>query len=95
VPPALTGRAQFFSETEQLKKGDVPSVPQRIKDFLVRGQGHRYCDDCIQEQVGLRWRHQVQIITATLALTRWFERDMGQCCTCHKVRHVIQAVAVA
>jgi hypothetical protein len=50
-----------------------------------------YCDTCIQERLGLKWRQQVQLITATLAVTESFKRDLGQCCTCHEVKQVIQA----
>jgi hypothetical protein len=52
-----------------------------------------FCDSCIQERLGLKWRQQVQLITATLAVTRAFKRDLGRCCTCNEVKQVIQAVA--
>jgi hypothetical protein len=68
------------------------SVPQKISDFLVRRQNRMYCDTCIQERLGLKWRQQVQLITATLAVTDSFKRDLGQCCTCHEEKQVIQAV---
>jgi hypothetical protein len=68
------------------------SVPQKISDFLVRRQNRMYCDTCIQERLGLKWRQQVQLITATLAVTDSFRRDLGQCCTCHEEKQVIQAV---
>jgi hypothetical protein len=68
------------------------SVPQKISDFLVRRQNRMYCDTCIQERLGLKWRQQVQLITATLAVTDAFKRDLGQCCTCQEVKQVIQAV---
>jgi hypothetical protein len=85
--------AGFSAGTDQqLKKRDVHSVPQRIKDFLVQHQGRMHCDTCIQEQLGLRWRNQVQIITATLAQTGSFGRDVGECCTCRKVRQVSGSV---
>jgi hypothetical protein len=51
-----------------------------------------YCDTCIQERLGLKWRQQVQLITATLAVTDAFKRDLGQCCTCQEAKQVIQAV---
>lgn len=50
-----------------------------------------YCDDCVQERLGLKWRQQVQVITATLAVTGSFDRRMGICCVCHKSKQVIQA----
>ena len=70
------------------------TVPQKINDFLVRRQGRMFCDTCIQERLGLKWRQQVQLITATLAVTEAFRRDLGQCGTCNEVKQVIQAVAV-
>jgi hypothetical protein len=68
------------------------SVPQKIRDFLVRRQGRTYCDTCIQEQFGLKWRQHVRLITATLAVTESFKRDLGRCCTCHEPKKVIHAV---
>jgi hypothetical protein len=69
------------------------TVPQKINDFLVRRPGRVFCDTCIQERLGLKWRQQVQLITATLAVTEAFKRDLGPCCTCSEVKQVIQAVA--
>jgi hypothetical protein len=69
------------------------TVPQKINDFLVRRPGHMFCDTCIQERLGLKWRQQVQLITATLAVTDAYKRDLGQCGTCNEVKQVIQAVA--
>jgi hypothetical protein len=69
------------------------TVPQKINDFLVRRQDLLFCDTCIQERLGLKWRQQVQLITATLAVTEAFKRDLGRCCTCNEVKQVIQAVA--
>jgi hypothetical protein len=68
------------------------TVPQKINDFLVRRPGRMFCDTCIQERLGLKWRQQVQLITATLAVTEAFNRDQGHCCTCSEVKQVIQAV---
>jgi hypothetical protein len=51
-----------------------------------------YCDTCIHERLGLKWRQQVQLITATLAVTESFKRDLGPCCTCNEVKQVIQAI---
>jgi hypothetical protein len=50
-----------------------------------------YCDSCIQERLGLKWRQQVQLITATLAVTDSFKRDIGRCSTCQEVKQVIKA----
>jgi hypothetical protein len=69
------------------------TVPQKINDFLVRRPGRMFCDTCIQERLGLKWRQQVQLITATLAVTEAFRRELGQCGTCNEIKQVIQAVA--
>ncbi len=71
------------------------SVPEKISDFLIRRQGGTYCDTCIQERLGLKWRQQVQLITATLAVTECFKRELGRCRTCDDVKQVIQAVYAA
>jgi len=68
------------------------TVPQKINDFLVRRPGRMFCDTCIAERLGLKWRQQVQLITATLAVTDAFKRDLGPCCTCSEAKQVIQAV---
>jgi hypothetical protein len=69
----------------------MDSVPKRIHDFLV-WDGRMYCDPCIQEHLGLRWHQQVPQITATLAVTNFFKRSVGQCCACSELTHVVQAV---
>ena len=58
------------------------SVPERINSFLVGHKDEPYCDSCIQEWLGLKWRQQVQLITATLSVTPSFSRDRGFCCSC-------------
>ncbi len=67
-------------------------IPEKISDFLTERPGRRYCDRCIQERLGLRWRQQVQLVTATLGVTRSFERDCSMCCTCLEVKRVITAL---
>jgi hypothetical protein len=67
-------------------------IPERIRDFLLQRPGRRYCDSCIQERLGLRWRQQVQLVTATLAVTQSFARDRSICCTCLEEKHVIEAI---
>jgi hypothetical protein len=69
----------------------VRTVPKRINDFLVERKGRSYCDACIQERLGLKWRQQVQLISATLAVTGDFERDLDQCSTCQDTKQVIMA----
>jgi len=67
-------------------------IPEKISDFLVQRPGRWYCDSCIQERLGLRWRQQVQLVTATLAVTQSFARKHAECCTC---RHTKQVISVA
>ena len=69
------------------------TVPQRIHDFLVERRGRNYCDACIQERIGLKWRQQVQLITATLAVTDGYDRGLDRCSTCLETKQVIQARA--
>lgn len=69
------------------------TVPERINEFLVRCAGRAYCDHCIQERLGLRWRQQVQLVTATLGVTSSYCRSMSECCTCHDTKQVISFVA--
>src|ERR1700730_2427715 len=71
------------------------TVPKKVSDFLVRCSGRKYCDSCIQERLGLKWRQQVQLITATLAVTPLFEREPGLCCTCNEQKQVIYANGAA
>jgi hypothetical protein len=68
------------------------TVPERICHFLVQRSERRYCDTCIQERLGLKWRQQVQLITATLAVTAGFRREFHKCCTCNETKQVTSAV---
>jgi hypothetical protein len=67
------------------------SIPERIRDFLDERMGRPYCDDCVQERLGLKWRQQVQMITATLAVTALFARAVGICSTCGQEKQVTRA----
>jgi hypothetical protein len=68
------------------------TVPRKVSEFLTQRQGRTYCDICIQERLGLKWRQQVQLITATLACTEVFARELGPCCICNETKQVISAV---
>ena len=70
------------------------SVPERINSFLVEHKDEPYCDSCIQQWLGLKWRQQVQLITATLSVTPRFRRDRGFCCSCRDHKRVIAALSV-
>jgi Domain of unknown function (DUF4118) len=72
--------------------GPTRTVPERVAEFLVGRENAMYCDQCIQDQLGLKWRQQVQLVTATLAVTRLFQRDSGQCRTCNQFKQVIRHV---
>jgi hypothetical protein len=67
-------------------------TPEKVRDFLQARRGRSYCDECIQIRMGLRWRQQVQLITATLSVTRSFERSQDICCYCNERKHVICAL---
>jgi len=69
------------------------TVPERINEFLVRCAGRAYCDHCIQERLGLRWRQQVQLVTATLGVTSGYRRNNAACCTCGDTKQVTAFVA--
>src|ERR1700742_285118 len=64
------------------------TVPERVSQFLVRCSGRPYCDHCIQERLGLRWRQQVQLVTATLGVTSDYRRSLAICCTCNVTKQV-------
>ena len=70
----------------------VMTVPEKINDFLLQRQERMYCDTCIQERLGLKWRQQVQLITATLAVTAGFCREFNKCCTCEEIKQVTHAI---
>ena len=70
-------------------------LPEKICDFLRQRPERMYCDSCIQGRLGLKWRQQVQLITATLAVTEAFEREFNTCCTCNTVKSVTHAVGRA
>ncbi|MBW7961793.1 hypothetical protein XH98_37320 [Bradyrhizobium sp. CCBAU 51745] len=67
-------------------------MPERINEFLVRCAGRAYCDHCIQERLGLRWRQQVQLVTATLGVTSGYSRSTAICSTCAESKQVITYV---
>jgi hypothetical protein len=67
------------------------TIPKRINTFLIQRQERWYCDSCIQERLGLKWRQQVQLITATLAVTNGFAREVDSCCTCGETKLVTRA----
>lgn len=64
------------------------TLPKRVSDFLLEREQRAYCDGCIQQRMGLKWRQQVQLITATLAVTSAFERQFEQCSTCNEMKQV-------
>ena len=67
------------------------TIPKRINRFLIQRHERWYCDSCVQERLGLKWRQQVQLITATLAVTNGFAREFDKCCTCGEMKLVTRA----
>jgi hypothetical protein len=70
----------------------VRTIPEKISEFLRERPERMFCDTCIQERMGLKWRQQVQLITATLAVTESFRREFNACCSCHEAKSVTHAV---
>jgi hypothetical protein len=70
----------------------VRTIPEKISEFLRQRADRMFCDSCIQERMGLKWRQQVQLITATLAVTDSFRREFNACCGCHEAKSVTHAV---
>jgi hypothetical protein len=67
------------------------SVPKAIFDYLRAGDVGAVCDDCIQATLNLRHRQQVQQVTATLALTKEFDRRKDWCFICNCEKQTISA----
>ena len=68
------------------------NIPGKIHDFLMARAKRAYCDGCIQERLGLKWRQQVQLVTSTLAVTQSFAREHGVCCNCQEQKQVVRAL---
>jgi hypothetical protein len=76
-----------------LKKIMTLSLPEKISSFLTKRRGRMYCDTCIQERLGLKWRQQVQLVTATLAVTEGYARQFNRCCICQIDRQVTSSAS--
>src|SRR5437870_2291064 len=63
------------------------TVPEKVRDFLEIRSGRMYCDECIQHRLGLKWRQQVQLVTATLGVTDAFPRLSDVCSGCGERKH--------
>ena len=68
------------------------TVPGQIIGFLSKADAGMYCDRCIQRVLGLKWRQQVQLVTATLAATRLFQRNAGRCRQCGELKQVTRQI---
>ncbi len=94
-PTGANGAAKVPAAAAAPSPDDLPgragTVPERVLEFLVRSPDAVYCDACIQESLGLKWRQQVQLITATLAVTERFTRGAGECCICKELKQAISA----
>ena len=92
---AVPRHASMATSTIEPPRSEASSngtVPERVKDFIVQTGSAAYCDGCIQDRLGLKWRQQVQLITATLAVTDSFRRESGSCSACGESKHVIHAI---
>jgi hypothetical protein len=69
-----------------------PNIAQRICDFLVQQCPRMYCDACIRDRLGLKWRQQVQLVTATLSATVLFERKLDRCSNCNETKQITASV---
>jgi hypothetical protein len=72
-------------------QNDHRSIPAKVRDFLRDRPGRIYCDTCIQQRLGLKWRQQAQLITATLGVTSEFDRGRWLCSTCNQTKFGISA----
>ena len=93
--PVVEQRQPARLSVVEVPKSETSSggtVPERVKDFIVQAGSAAYCDACIQDRLGLKWRQQVQLITATLAVTDSFQREPGSCSGCGESKQVIHAV---
>jgi hypothetical protein len=93
--PVAASRQPSRLSVVEIPKSETASggtVPERVKDFIVEAGSAAYCDGCIQDRLGLKWRQQVQLITATLAVTDSFRREPGSCSGCGESKQVIHAV---
>jgi K+-sensing histidine kinase KdpD len=91
--PANSTAQRIAAEQSTLHfAGATRTVPERIAELLVGHEPAMYCDQCIQDQLGLKWRQQVQLVTATLAVTNLFRRDTGPCQSCSQLKQVIKHV---
>ncbi len=87
-----TGGCARESPANSRFENTVRNLPQRVCDFLTGNLGRYYCDSCVQERLGLKWRQQVQLVTATLGTTELFQRSTHECCTCGQVKQATTAV---
>lgn len=66
-------------------------VSQRTHDLITRHERRPVCNACIREGVGLPFgSSHPALITAALATTSEFIREMGICSICSKERMVIR-----
>jgi hypothetical protein len=68
------------------------TLPERVVKLVQDGGGDFYCDDCIQQSLGLPGIHQVRKVTASFAFGGGFERRNGICSVCHEDKRVIRAL---
>lgn len=64
------------------------TIPERVNAYITKGRPDAYCDDCIAEGLELPRRQQVHVIASTLATTDRFNRCIGECAICGKVKSI-------
>jgi hypothetical protein len=58
------------------------TIAESVSSFLKRYQPYAYCNDCIQEHVGLKRLQDAQRATLALGQTREFTREKRNCVIC-------------
>jgi hypothetical protein len=68
------------------------TIAEQVSTFLRQNGGKAYCDDCLQELVGLKLRQQAQRVTGALEQTREFARQKAFCSNCGRDKKVTRTV---
>lgn len=66
------------------------TVPEDVTNFILANHPNAYCDDCIQDELQLSQRQQVQQITSPLGLTHDYIREERACFSCGNQKIVIR-----
>ena len=85
---AKQAQPSHLLSTDDLRLCASLSVPEKVARFLIVRPDQVYCDGCVQQSLNMKWRQQVQLVTATLAATGLFKRENAQCSVCNEVKQV-------